>query len=340
LRNIVLKVIKRGDVLKLLITGGAGFIGSNFLHKVLSDEGSVISASEVRVLDKLTYSGTRANFDGLDLNSFRFIRGDICDPSVTSEATRDIDLVVHFAAESHVDRSISLPYAFIETNVKGTGVLLESCLKNEVKTFVHVSTDEVYGSRDLGSFSESDLLNPSSPYSSSKAGSDLLALSFHKTYDMDIRVTRSSNNYGPRQYPEKIIPLFITNLLQGKKLPLYGKGSNVRDWLHVEDHCRALELVITRGRSGEIYNVGGGNELTNYDLAMKLLSEFGLDDNWIEFVRDRLGHDFRYSIDFSKLKTLGFIPKVEFNVGLTSTINWFRDNINWWNSISAHTRLH
>lgn len=302
---------------------------------MLTNKGSTIRATEIRVLDNLTYSGTKLNFMGLDKDSFQFIKGDICDSTTAIRATKGIDVVVHFAAESHVDRSITGPLAFVQTNVVGTGVLLDSSLKNQVKTFIHVSTDEVYGSRNSGSFLETDPLNPSSPYSSSKAGSDLLAISYYKTYEMDVRITRACNNFGPRQYPEKIIPLFITKLINREKIPLYGNGLNVRDWIHVEDHCRALEIVIKNGSPGEIYNISGSHEITNYELSIRLLNEFDRDNSWLEYVKDRRGHDYRYSIGSDKLRGLGYVPEVNFDSGIKTTISWYKENIDWWTSIQA-----
>ena len=314
--------------MRLLITGGAGFIGSNYLRHILENE---VRYSEVRVLDALTYSGTESNFLGINRSDFQFIRGDIRDYDLVYKATNGVDVIVHFAAESHVDRSIDSSRVFVETNVLGTEILLSAALKNKIKTFIHVSTDEVYGSIESGSWNEEFPVNPNSPYSASKAGSDLIALSFHRTHGLDVRVTRCSNNYGPRQFPEKVIPLFITNLLEDKKVPLYGHGKNVRDWLHVSDHCRALDLVLQKGKAGEIYNIGGGRELSNIDLTKIILNEMKFDESRIQYVSDRKGHDLRYSLNIDKAtKELDYVPMVEFEIGIKETIRWYIENENWW----------
>lgn len=320
--------------MRILITGGAGFIGSNFLRQILNTQSNFISASEIKVLDKLTYSGTKLNFYGLDSKSFEFIEGDIRDLTTCKRVTKGIDTVIHFAAESHVDRSISSPNIFIETNVLGTHNLLMGCLANSVNLFIHISTDEVYGSIRKGSWDENSLLNPTSPYSASKASSDLLALVFHKTFGLDVRVTRCTNNYGPNQFPEKIIPLFITNILQNKKMPLYGNGSNVRDWLYVEDHCLAIQQVINQGVAGEIYNFGSGQELCNLDLAKIIASNLGKGEEQITYVADRLGHDYRYSLDCTKAKNLiSYKPLTSFEVGIKLTIKWYEENGPWWRAL-------
>lgn len=319
--------------MKILITGGAGFIGSNFL-KFLLEDGQSTEIANIRVLDKLTYSGSLSNFSGIDSNSFEFINGDIGNEVLVGQATKDIDILFHFAAESHVDRSINNSRVFFETNVVGTQTLLDSALKNRVQKFIHVSTDEVYGSIEEGSWKEHFPLSPNSPYSASKAASDLVALAYERTYGMNICLTRCSNNYGPNQYPEKVIPLFVTNLIQGKKVPLYGTGKNIRDWLHVSDHCRGLWLTSKFGESGEVYNIGGGQELTNIDLTRMILNEFGYDDEWINYVPDRRGHDYRYSVDISKAREqLGYEPEVTFKEGITKTINWYRENEEWWSPL-------
>lgn len=321
--------------MKILVTGAAGFIGSNFLKHLLLNE-SNFDISHVRVLDKITYSGSLTNFWGLPGDSFEFIQGDVCDPQITTISLKGIDMVFHFAAESHVDRSIDSSRVFFETNVVGTQTLLEQSFKNNVGTFIHISTDEVYGSINTGSWTEHFPLSPNSPYSASKASSDLVSLAFAKTFGMDVRVTRCSNNYGNNQFPEKLIPLFVTNLIEGKKVPVYGSGNNVRDWLHVKDHCRALALVAHKGKAGEIYNIGGGKELKNIDLTKVILSEFGYDENWIEFVPDRKGHDFRYSVDFSKAQNeLGYSPSIPFADGIKDTIDWYRENEVWWKPLKA-----
>lgn len=315
--------------MKLLITGGAGFIGSNFLKHLASQYSN--SFSSITVLDDLTYAGRVSNFAPLKMNEFHFIKGDICDIEACLRATTGVDCVVHFAAESHVDRSINGPIDFVRTNVLGTANLLEACLKNQVTTFLHVSTDEVYGSIKNGSWTEESPILPNSPYAASKASSDLIALSFHKTYGIDVRITRSSNNYGANQNIEKVIPRFITNALRGMKLPIYGTGTNIRDWIHVTDHCEGIVSAIMSGRPGEIYNLGGNEELTNLQLAMLILSFFDMDDSFIEFIPDRLGHDFRYSLNSQKARQLlDFKNSVVFLDGLSHTIEWYRENPDWW----------
>jgi dTDP-glucose 4,6-dehydratase len=265
------------------------------------------------------------------LSDFEFIRGDICNPELTSKLTSRSDAIINFAAESHVDRSISESKKFVETNVLGVQTLLEVARLNSIQTFLQVSTDEVYGSIDQGSWSESHPLLPNSPYAATKASADLLARSYFRTYGLDVRVTRSSNNYGPRQFPEKFIPLLVTRLIKNLKVPIYGNGLNTRDWIHVEDHCRALYLVLTSGQAGEIYNIGGGKELKNLDLAKMLIVLTGKDDSSIEYVPDRLGHDLRYSVDSEKIsRELGFEPSIEFNSGLESTLRWYMENESWW----------
>lgn len=307
--------------MRILVTGGAGFIGSNFVRRVAGDY-------EVTVLDKLTYSGNRANLDGLELD---FVRGDICDPESVELAMAGQDAVVHFAAESHVDRSIQGAADFVRTNVLGTQTLLDAARRHHVGRFVHVSTDEVYGSISQGSWTEDWPLAPNSPYAASKAGSDLIALAAHRTHGMDVVVTRCSNNYGPYQFPEKVIPLFVTNLLEGKKVPLYGDGLNVRDWLHVSDHCRGIQMVLDKGRPGEVYHIGGGTELTNRELTSLLLQACGKDWEMVEPVIDRPGHDRRYSLDISKIQSeLGYTPSVSLEDGLAATVRWYADNRAWW----------
>lgn len=283
------------------------------------------------MLDKLTYAGTMTNLAGLAQDSFDFVHGDICDVDLVDRLTKNIDAVINFAAESHVDRSIQGAREFVETNVLGTQTLLDGARRNDVKTFVQISTDEVYGSIDNGSWREDFPLLPNSPYSASKAGADLLVRSYHRTYGMDVRTTRCSNNYGPHQFPEKVIPLFVTNLIDGKSVPLYGAGTNVRDWLHVDDHCRGIHLVLTKGRAGEVYNIGGGRELNNFELTKMILTAMGADESSIERVPDRLGHDLRYSVDITKItQELGYQPLVDFESGLQSTIDWYRANEAWW----------
>jgi dTDP-glucose 4,6-dehydratase len=317
--------------MRLLVTGGAGFIGSNFVHKVIGNP----DIQSLVVLDSLTYAGNRNNLNAVDnLKKFTFIHGDICEISLVNDITSDIDVIVHFAAESHVDRSIINPSQFVITNVLGTQNLLNAALLNNVKKFIHVSTDEVYGSITEGSWTEDFPVNPNSPYSASKASSDLIALSYFKTFDLDVRITRCSNNYGPYQFPEKVIPLFITNLIKGKQIPIYGTGENIRDWIHVNDHCLGIEKVIEYGKPGEIYNLGGGNEITNLKLAHIILDEFELSADKIEYVKDRKGHDYRYSVSCDKaIEKLGWRPNVNFHEGISETINWYKDNTKWWENL-------
>ncbi|MFF8446729.1 dTDP-glucose 4,6-dehydratase [Streptomyces leeuwenhoekii] len=314
--------------MNLLVTGAAGFIGSHYVRALLASEAP--GAPRITVLDKLTYAG---NPDNLELGHPRldFVHGDIRDAALVDKLMADADQVVHFAAESHVDRSIHTAAAFVTTNVVGTQTLLDAALRHGVEPFVHVSTDEVYGSLESGSATEEDPLRPSSPYSASKAAADLLALAHHRTHGLDVRITRCSNNYGPRQFPEKIIPLFVTRLLDGENVPLYGDGRNVRDWLHVEDHCRGVELVRTRGRAGEIYNIGGGTELSNRELTDLLLRACGAGWDRVEYVDDRKGHDLRYSVDWSKARDeLGYRPRRDFAGSLAETVAWYRDHRAWW----------
>jgi len=315
--------------MKLLITGGAGFIGSNFILHMMKSHPNV----EIINLDLLTYAGNLTNLKGVDKNpNYTFIKGDICDPEIVNTILDRylVDTIVHFAAESHVDRSITTASEFVRTNIQGTYTLLECARHHPIAKFVHISTDEVYGSTLKGSFGETDILSPSSPYSASKAGSDLLALSFFTTYKLPVIITRCTNNFGPYQYPEKLIPLFVTNLLDGKKVPIYGTGKNVRDWIHVSDHCRAVEFVVEKGISGEIYNIGGGNEKTNIEITEKILTLLKKDESLIEYVPDRPGHDFRYSLDCSKLRKMGWSPRYSFEEGLKETVEWYRKNEWWW----------
>jgi dTDP-glucose 4,6-dehydratase len=314
--------------MKLLVTGGAGFIGSHFVGRQVQGE----NWDSVTVLDLLTYAGNRTNLEKAESSpKFSFFHGDICDASLVNELTRDADVVVNFAAESHVDRSLLDGDKFVMTNVVGTTNLLKNSLKNNVKIFHQVSTDEVYGSILKGSWDEKFPLTPNSPYSASKASADLIALSFHKSYGMDVRISRCSNNYGPNQYPEKLIPLAITNLIQGKKIPIYGDGQNRRDWLHVEDHCQAIELILKSGKGGEVYNVGGGDELTNLEVAKLILDRLDDSEDSIEYVKDRLGHDYRYSVNWNKLASeTGYSPKNNFSDGLSKTIEWYLQNPGWW----------
>jgi dTDP-glucose 4,6-dehydratase len=316
------------------VTGGAGFIGSNFVRLVLSNSETSIQA--ITVLDKLTYAGTLTNLAGLPKDAFEFIQGDICDQSLVSELGKRHDVIINFAAESHVDRSINSARDFMTTNIIGTQTLLETLRFGTVQTIIQVSTDEVYGSIENGSWDENFPLNPNSPYAATKASADLIARSYSKTYGVDVRITRCSNNYGPNQFPEKVIPLFVTSLIDNKKIPLYGNGQNYREWLHVEDHCRAILKVLTNGKSGEIYNIGGGTELSNKDLTMKILNLMNKDESCIEYVDDRPGHDFRYSVNSRKiLDQLGFTPKINFENGILDTINWYLNNENWWRSLKS-----
>ena len=315
--------------MRILVTGGAGFIGSNFVRRIV--DGTLSGITSITVLDKLTYAGTLTNLKGLPQDSFEFIEGDICDQDLTLKLAKSHDAIVNFAAESHVDRSISGSRDFINTNVLGTQTLLDAVRYGSVTTFVQVSTDEVYGSIAEGSWPETDPLMPNSPYAASKASADLVSRSYFRTYGLDVRVTRCSNNYGPRQFPEKVIPLFVTNLIDGLKVPIYGSGSNVRDWLHVDDHCRGIQAVLIHGKAGEIYNIGGGTELTNAELTRKILYIMGEDETRIEFVEDRLGHDLRYSVDITKIsRELGYKPLVNLEIGLRETVEWYQENEQWW----------
>jgi dTDP-glucose 4,6-dehydratase len=318
--------------MKILVTGAAGFIGSNYVRAQLADAYPETIGAEVTVLDKLTYAGTLANLaDVADSPRHRFVEGDICDADLVRDLMPGHDAVVHFAAESHVDRSITGAADFVLTNVLGTQTLLQAALDNGVGKFVHVSTDEVYGSIESGSWDEARPLEPNSPYSASKAGSDLLARAYGRTFGMDVSITRCSNNYGPHQFPEKVIPLFVTNLMDGLQVPLYGEGRNVRDWLHVDDHCRGINLVLAKGRAGETYNIGGGTELTNLELTEQLLAAMGVGWEMVRRVEDRKGHDLRYSVDITKIADeLGYAPEVPFDQGLADTIAWYRANEAWW----------
>lgn len=315
--------------MRVLVTGGAGFIGSNFVRRTVL--GAYPEISEVVVLDKLTYAGNLENFGTIPSNSFEFVEGDICDEILVKSLVGKCDAVVNFAAESHVDRSISNSTEFIRTNVLGVQVLLDAIRNAGGKRFLQISTDEVYGSIKTGSWDEVEPLKPNSPYSASKASADLLTMSYFRTFGIDAVVTRCSNNYGPFQFPEKLISLSVINTIQHKKIQLYGNGLNVRDWLHVDDHCFGIYRALTRGKSGEVYNLGGGKELTNLEISELILSEFNLDPSRIEFVGDRLGHDFRYSVSWDKAnRELGYVPSVPFETGLVETINWYLANESWW----------
>jgi dTDP-glucose 4,6-dehydratase len=326
---------------RILVTGGAGFIGSEFVRLNLRGELPYSPGAEVTVLDKLTYSSNLANLAPVaDFPGYCFVRGDICDAAFVDEVVAGHDAIVHFAAETHVDRSIVAPRQFAETNVLGTQVLLDAALHHGVQPFVQVSSDEVYGSIDEGSWSEESPVAPNGPYAATKAASDLLALAYHRTFGLDVRVTRCTNNYGWYQFPEKVIPLFVTNLLDGRPVPLYGDGGNRRDWLHVSDHCRAIQLVLHRGRAGQIYHIGGGTELTNARLTALLLEACGAGPEAIQHVPDRLGHDRRYSLDISKIRgELGYEPQVRFCEGLAMTVQWYRDNRPWWEPLRSRAAL-
>ena len=315
--------------MRLLVTGGAGFIGSNYVRMLL--DGSLVGVSKLIILDKLTYSGNKSNLKGLNQSDYEFVQGDICDSDLVSKLTKKVDSLVNFAAESHVDRSINSSKEFFETNVIGTHTLLEAARRNNLGTFIQISTDEVYGSITEGSWDESFPLLPNSPYAASKASGDLISQAFFRTYGIDVRITRCSNNYGPYQFPEKVIPLFITNLLKKKKVPLYGDGLNMRDWLHVTDHCRGIHLVLTKGKAGDIFNIGGGRELSNIELTRVILSAMGAGEERIEKVTDRLGHDFRYSLNIERIeRELGYKPEINFDLGISQTIEWYKNNEEWW----------
>ena len=323
--------------MRIVVTGGAGFIGSHFVRTALMPGHPEFDGAEVVVLDAFTYAGRIENLDPVrDDPRLRVERGDIRDPQRVTEVLSGADLVVHCAAETHVDRSITGAADFVTTNVVGTQVLLQAALDLGVGRFVHVSTDEVYGSVEDGSWAETEPLEPNSPYSAAKAGSDLLVRSYHRTHGLDTVITRCSNNYGPHQFPEKVIPLFVTRLLQGRTVPLYGDGGNVRDWLHVDDHCRGIALAAATGRPGEIYNIGGGTELSNRELTGRLLAAVGAGEEMIERVPDRKGHDRRYSVDWSKIRDeLGYAPRVPFDEGLASTVAWYRENRDWWEAVQG-----
>ena len=325
--------------MRILVTGAAGFIGSNFVRRMLEGSYPAFADAHVTVLDKLTYAGNIENLAPVaDSPRYRFVEGDICDADLLAEVVPGHDAVVHFAAESHVDRSITGAADFVLTNVLGTQQLLQASLNADVARFVHVSTDEVYGSIETGSWPEDWPLQPNSPYSASKAGSDLIARSYHRTFGMDVRITRCSNNYGPYQFPEKVIPLFVTNLMDGLPVPLYGEGLNVRDWLHVDDHCNGIQLVLDGGRAGEVYNIGGGTELTNKELTYLILDAMGAGEEMVKRVEDRKGHDLRYSVDISKIAAeLGYAPAVPFADGLAETIAWYQTNEDWWRPLKAAT---
>lgn len=315
---------------KILVTGGAGFIGSNFVHYLLRKNDDV----EIINLDKLTYAGNLENLRDIKGNpNYRFVKGDICDAGLVDELMVGVDVVVNFAAESHVDRSIGGPDAFIRTDVFGAFILLDAARRHNVKKFMQISTDEVYGSIDKGSFKETDALMPSSPYSASKAGADRLAYSYFVTYDLPVIITRCSNNFGPYQYPEKLISLFVTNAIEDKPLPIYGDGKNVRDWLYVDDHCDAIHFLMAHGKDGEVYNIGGGNERTNLEITDFILDKLNKPQSLKTYVKDRLGHDRRYSVDCSKIARLGWQPQFTLESALEHTIDWYVQNRWWWEKL-------
>ncbi len=322
--------------MRILVTGGCGFIGSNFIREMFRSRPGV----SITNLDKLTYAGNPENLrDVQGEYDYEFVRGDICDARLVDElVSSGFDAVLNFAAESHVDRSITGPAEFIQTDVFGTFNLLEACRKHEVPRYLQVSTDEVYGSIEDGSFTEESCLSPNSPYSASKASGDLLVRAYHKTYGLPVLITRSSNNFGPYQYPEKLIPLFITNAMEDVKLPLYGDGMNVRDWLFVTDNCAGIALVLEKGVPGEVYNIGGGQERANIEITRAILSALGKPESLIEYVTDRPGHDRRYSLDFSKIRSLGYSPRTDFDAMLSETVRWYVDNRSWWQPLKAGLR--
>lgn len=326
--------------MRLLVTGGVGFIGSNYVRRAMQKALSGIDS--ITVLDALTYAGIKENLDPVTSQcDLRFVEGNICDGGLVASLLAEVDAVVNFAAESHVDRSISSAAEFVSTNVAGVQVLLDAIKASGRNIrFLQVSTDEVYGSIEDGSWDENSPLLPNSPYSASKAGGELLARAYHRTHGMDVVITRCSNNYGPYHFPEKLIPLFITNLLEGKKVPVYGNGRNVRDWLHVDDHCRGIHAALMNGKSGEVYNIGGGRELTNLEITHLILEAMGADESSIEYVEDRKGHDLRYSVDWTKInRELGYEPQVKFEDGLRETIEWYRNNRAWWEPLKQRAGL-
>ncbi|MFW0862746.1 MAG: dTDP-glucose 4,6-dehydratase [Candidatus Komeilibacteria bacterium] len=318
--------------MKILVTGGAGFGGSNFIRYMLNKYPDY----EIINLDKLTYAGNLANLKDIEDNkNYTFVKGDITDSDLVNKLASEVDAIINYAAETHVDRSILDPGSFVNSNIVGTYQLLEAVKNNNVKKFIQISTDEVFGSIKEGLFKEDDPFRPNSPYAAAKAAADLLCRSYFKTFNLPIIVTHSCNYYGPYQFPEKLIPLFITNLLEDKKVPVYGKGDNVREWIHTEDHARAIDLILHKGVIGEVYNIGTGNEKTNMEITNLILEIMDKGGEMIEYVKDRPGHDWRYAIDNSKIKALGFKPEVDFKQGLTDLVNWYRDNSEWWQDIKS-----
>jgi len=317
--------------MRILVTGGAGFIGSHYVRTLLADGYPAVAGADVTVLDKLTYSGNLANLDPVSRSPrLTFVAGDICDSRLLADLLPGHELVLNFAAETHVDRSISGAAPFVTTNVGGVQTLMQACLDAGVRRVVQVSTDEVYGSIPTGSWTESAPLDPNSPYSAAKAGGDMIAQAYHRTHGLDVVTTRCCNNYGPFQYPEKVIPLFITNLLDGGTVPLYGDGGNVREWVHVDDHCRGIQLAAEHGAAGHVYHIGGGVELANSELTKMLLAACGADWDRVEYVEDRKGHDRRYSLDDSVLRAIGYQPQVRFADGLADTVGWYAASRSWW----------
>lgn len=318
--------------MKILITGGCGFIGSNFIRYFIKEHPDF----KIINLDKLTYAGNLKNLKDIEKNkNYKFIKGDICNLELVKKLVKTCDFIINFAAQTHVDRSIVSSYEFIKTNIYGTWALLEACKTKKIKKFIQISTDEVYGSIETGSFIETDGLYPSSPYSASKAGADLLCNAYFKTYGVPVIIIRSVNNFGPYQYPEKVIPLFITNLLEKKKIPIYGDGQNIRDWIYVLDNVRAIDFILFKGEIGEIYNVSADNEISNLELANLILKKLNLDQSFIKYIKDRPGHDRRYSLDSSKLKNLGFKLIYDFEKSLEATIDWYKENKNWWKALKS-----
>lgn len=321
--------------MRILVTGGAGFIGSHYVRTMLDGRYPGYEQARVTVLDKLTYAGNTENLP-LGHERLAFVQGDVCDPELLADVLPGHDAVVHFAAESHVDRTLSSAAPYVLTNVLGTQTLLDACVRDRVQRVVHISTGEVYGSIAHGSWTEDWPLKPNSPYAAAKAGSDMIAHAYWRTHGLSVSITRCCNNYGPFQYPSKVIPRFVTDLLSGRRVSLYGDGGNVREWLHVDDHCRAIQLVLTRGRDGEIYNVGGGTELTNRELTARLIELCDADPSMVRPVADRKGHDLRYSLDDTKIHAeLGWSPRVRFDAGLEQVVQWYRDNAWWWKPLLA-----
>jgi dTDP-glucose 4,6-dehydratase len=326
--------------MRVLVTGGAGFIGSHYVRSVLADAYPAYEGAQVTVYDKLTYAGNLANLAAVsDSPRYRFLQGDVVDAALLDDVLPGHDVVINFAAETHVDRSITGAQDFVVTNVLGAQTLFDACLRAGTPRVVHIGTDEVYGSIESGSWTEDAPLLPNSPYSAAKAGAELLARAYAVTYGLHISTTRCSNNYGPYQYPEKVIPLFVTNLLDGRKVPLYGAGANVRDWLHVDDHCRGVQLVAEQGERGQSYNIGGGREMSNVELTGHLLAALGAGWDSVERVEDRKGHDLRYSVDYSRLAAMGYRPQHSFEDGLAETVRWYQDNEAWWRPLKEKSTV-